>query len=217
MVYIYDILVNFNDSYLLDFFEWNLNDEIENIKKVRLYRVSTTCMDELVKNQVCVSSSFLAEIYKTCEVYTKNSIKTFAYVCLFSDGSRVIAIEWDSRGFSRAKSRLILEEEEDILEIAFDTDVYDLSYHCVCLEDVRFFLTRKELKMRKYLISEIEDAYQRKKYEKLKFLYEEYFEKKIHSYRQMKEELISSMRMFLDSKHLSLYEVLKLSHKKKTV
>lgn len=217
MVYIYDILVNFNDSYLFDFFEWNMNDEIENLKKVRLYRISSNCMDELIKNQICVSTSFLTEIYKTCEVYTKNSVKTFSYVCLFSDGSRVIAVEWDSKGLSEAKSKLILEEEEDVLEIVEDMEVYDLSYNVVQSEKNRFFLTRKELKMKKYLMSEIEEAYHSKKYEKLRFLYEEYFEKEIDSYQEMKESLFSSMDTFLDSKHLSLYELLRLSHKKKQV
>lgn len=217
MVYIYDILVNFNDSYLFDFFEWNLNDSIENLKKVRLYHISTNCMDELIENQVSVSTYFLEEIFKTCEVYTKNSVKTFPYVCLFSDGIRVIAIEFDSKGLSQEKSKLILEEEEDVLEIVEDMEVYDLSYHVVEKENNRFFLTRKELKMRKYLMSEIESAYHEKAYEKLKFLYEEYFEKEGMSYQTMKDDLLSSMTMFFDSKHVSLYEMLKLSHKRKQI
>lgn len=217
MVYIYDILVNFNDSYLFDFFEWNMNDSIENLKKVRLYHISTNCMDELIENQVCVSTYFLEEIFKTCEVYTKNSVKTFPYVCLFSDGIRVIAIEFDSKGLSQEKSKLILEEEEDVLEIVEDMEVYDLSYHVVEKENNRFFLTRKELKMRKYLMSEIESAYHEKAYEKLKFLYEEYFEKEGMSYQKMKDDLLSSMTMFFDSKHVSLYEMLKLSHKRKQI
>ena len=217
MVYIYDILVNFNDSYLFDFFEWNMNDGIENLKKVRLYRISTNCMNELIENQICVSSSFLEEIFKTCEVYTKNNVKTFPYVCLFSDGIRVMAIEFDSKGLSQEKSKLILEEEEDILEIVEDMEICNLSYNVVKKEKNRFFLTRKELKMKKYLISEIESAYHEKSYEKLKFLYQEYCEKEIHSYQKMKEELLSSMATFLDTKHVSLYEVLRLSHKKKQI
>ena len=217
MVYIYDILVNFNDSYLLDFFEWNMNDSIENLKKVRLYHISTNCMDELIENKVCVSNYFLEEIFKTCEVYTKNSIKTFPYVCLFSDGIRVLAIEFDSTGLSQEKSKLILEEEEDVLEIVEDMEVYDLSYNVVGREKTRFFLTRKEVKMRKYLMTEIESAYHEKSYEKLKFLYEEYFETEGVNYQRMKDELISSMAVFFDSKHVYLYEMLKLSHKRKQI
>ncbi|MCI8588221.1 MAG: DUF3603 family protein [Bacilli bacterium] len=217
MVYIYDILVNFNDSYLFDFFEWNMNDGIDNLKKVRLYRISSHSMDDLMKNQVCVDHSFLEEIFKTCEVYTKNSVRTFPYVCLFSDGIRVLAIEWSSDGVSSAKSKLILEEEEDVLEIVEDMKLYDLPYNVISLDLSRSFLTRKELKIRKYLKAEIEDAYHGGKYEKLKFLYGEYFEKEIDSYQRMEEELLASMEYFLDSKHVTLYELLRLSHKKKQV
>lgn len=217
MVYIYDILVNFNDSYLYDFFEWNLNDEIENIKKVKLYRVSTNCINDFIKNKVKVPISFLGEIYKTCEVYTKNSVKQLYYVTLFSDGKQVLAIEWDNKGYSICKSKLIVEEEEDVIELAQDMEIYSLDYEIIKKEDNRYFLTRKELKIRKYLTLEIEDAYKKKKHEKLKFMYEEYFEKKSNNYLSMKEELISSMKTFLDNKHFSLYELLRLSHKKKKV
>ena len=86
MVYIYDILVNFNDSYLLDFFEWNMNDSIENLKKVRLYHISTNCMDELIENKVCVSNYFLEEIFKTCEVYTKIVLRLFHMYVYFLMG-----------------------------------------------------------------------------------------------------------------------------------
>lgn len=217
MVYIYDILVNFNDSYLYDFFEWNLNDEIENIKRVKLYRVSTNCIKDLIENRVKVSISFLGEIYKTCEIYTKNNVKQLNYVTLFSDGEQVIAIEWDNKGYSVCKSKLIVEEEEDVIELAQDMKIYPLLYEIINKESNRNFLTRRELKIRKYLTLEIEDAYKKKKYKKLKFMYEEYFDKASNNYLSMKEELISSMQMFLNSKHLSLYELLRLSHKKNKV
>ena len=48
-------------------------------------------------------------------------------------------------------------------------------------------------------------------------MYEEYFDKTSNNYQSMKEELISSMQIFLNSKHFSLYELLRLSHKKKKV
>lgn len=217
MVYIYDILVNFSDSYLYDFYEWGLNDEIENLKKIGLFRISMETMDDLIDNKVQVTEEFLVKIFRTCEAYTKNSIQVIPYACLFSDGSRVLAVEWNSKGISECKSKLILEEEEDVLEVVMDSSPYDFSYQIVRAEKKRYFLTRKELKMKRYLISEINESYEDKKYEKLKFLYEEYFEKTGKDYQSMKNELIESMSDFLDAKHFSLYELLRLSHKKKQV
>ena len=37
MIYIYDILLNFCDlNELYDFYEWNPNDNIENIKRIKI-------------------------------------------------------------------------------------------------------------------------------------------------------------------------------------
>ena len=217
MITIYDILVNFSDSYLYDFYEWGVNDEVENLKKIGLFRISMKEMDEVIDNKIQVTEDFLLKIYRTCEAYTKNSIQVIPYACLFSDGSRVLAVEWDSKGVSQCKSKLILEEEAAVLEVVSDVSPCAFSYRIIRPEKNRFFLTRKELKMKRYLISEIKESYENKKYEKLKFLYEEYFEKEEKDYQIMKNQLLDSMNDFLDSKHFALYELLRLSHKKKQV
>lgn len=215
MIYVYDILVNFDDKYLLDFYEWNFQDEIENLKKVRLYHVTTDCLTNLLVNKVKISETFLTEIYNTCEMYTKNNFKKLPYVALFSDGLRVLALEFDQDGFSRCRSKLILEEEEEVLEVISNVEIYNFDYEILGMEKNKVFFTRKELKIKKYLSVEIEDAFEKKDYQKLKFLYEEYFDNYNDNYLKMKEELLSSMTDTLNEKHFSLYELVKLSNRKK--
>jgi len=45
MTYIYDILLNFNDSLLYEFYEWSSNDDIENMKKIKLVKVDKRDFD----------------------------------------------------------------------------------------------------------------------------------------------------------------------------
>ena len=79
------------------------------------------------------------------------------------------------------------------------------------------FLTRKEIKMRKYLINEIKDSYRNKNLNKLKFLYTEYFDDNESNPEVMVNSLIDTMTNDLDDKHINLYNLLCLSHKKKQV
>lgn len=215
MIYVYDILVNFDDKYLLDFYEWTFQDEIENLKKVRLYHVTTDCLTNLLGNKVKVSESFLTEIYNTCEMYTKNNFKKIPYVALFSDGIRVLAMEFSQDGFSRCRSKLILEEEEEVLDVIGSVEIYNFDYETLEREKNKNFFTRKELKIKKYLSIEIEDAFEKKDNQKLKFLYEEYFDNSSDNYLKMKEDLLNSMVDNLNEKHFSLYELVKLSNRKK--
>ena len=48
MIYIYDILLNFNTS-LIEFFEWEENDLIKYVKKLPIYKVSDDFLYNLKK------------------------------------------------------------------------------------------------------------------------------------------------------------------------
>ena len=61
MIYIYDILLNFNTS-LIEFFEWKENDLIKYIKKIPIYKVSDDFLYNLVNNEIKIESNFLNNI-----------------------------------------------------------------------------------------------------------------------------------------------------------
>ena len=46
MIYIYDVLLNFNTS-LIEFFEWEENDLIKYVKKLPIYKVSDDFLNEI--------------------------------------------------------------------------------------------------------------------------------------------------------------------------
>lgn len=218
MIYIYDILLNFCDcDTIYDFYEWNQSDTIENIKRIKLVHVKRDILDTLLSYNAKVDSEFLLKIFKTCEVYTSKKVRIMDYCCLFSDGNRVLAVEFNNDGIPIYKSKLLIDEEEEIAVLASNLELYPLNLKRgeKILEN-RFF-TRNEIVIRKYLMREIDECYHKKNYEKLRYLYEEYFEDESSSYQKMYHELISSMKDDLNQKHFNIYQLLRLTVKKKQV
>lgn len=58
MNYIYDILLNFHNM-LYDFYDWNLNDNIINVRKVPLFKISSNQLKEIKENVVKFDYNFL--------------------------------------------------------------------------------------------------------------------------------------------------------------
>ena len=218
MIYIYDILLNFCDNDLIyDFYEWDKDDEIENIKRIKLVHVTRNVFDNLLNFNGKMESDFLLKIYRTCEVYEGKKVKILDYCCLFSDGDRVIAIEFDRTGLTIFKSKLLLDEEDEIAVLASNLELSNINFDISDKVLNNRFLTRSEINIKRYLVREIEDSYRNKKYDKLKYLYQEYFDNTGLSYKDMKNELLKSMDVVIDNKHNELYKLLRLTKKKKQV
>lgn len=215
MIYIYDILLNFCDCDLIyDFYEWNQSDNIENIKRIKLIHIERNAFDNLLNYDGIIDDNFLLKIYRTCEVYTTKKVKIVDYACLFSDGDRVLAIEFNKEGRPIYKSKLLIEEEEEIAILASNLEKFIIDFNPKEKVLEKRFFTRNELTIRKYLMKEIEDSYNKKNYGKLKYLYQEYFDKENSGYSKMKEELLNSMKSSIDDKHKNMYQLLKLTKKK---
>ena len=117
MNYIYDILLNFHEIDY-DFYEWNVNDDIIHIRKIPFIKINRNLMSRIINYRFCVSSDFLKKISNRTEVFASKNIKIMKYVCLFSDGYEVIAVQFSDDGRKEKISKLLLDEKEDILEIA---------------------------------------------------------------------------------------------------
>ena len=218
MVYIYDILLNFCDNDLIyDFYEWSSNDNIENIKRIKIIRVERNVFEDLLNYECKIDNTFLVKLFRTCEVYQTKRIKVLDYAFLASDGNRVIALELDKEGNIVYKSKLLMDEEDEIANIANNLEITNLSYNRGKLVLKSRFFTRKELLIRNYLYHTIEDSYKNKQYDKLMFLYQELCDKYSSSYKEIRNELLISIKDKIDDKHIYLFNLLKLSTKKKQV
>ncbi len=215
MINIYDIILNFSDTRVYEFFEWDKKDDIEHIKKIPLFRVSATTLFDLLHKKVVVDNSFLQEIKNKTEVFTKDSEEIIEYACLFCDLSRVVAIEFTEKGVNLYKSFLLLDEEEELLDIASSLNNITLSYQIKKIIPHYEFLTRKEEFVRNYLIKDIKASYINKNYHKINYMYEECFPCNNKKIEEKYKELVDNLENNFTNKYLNLFQILKLSSKKK--
>lgn len=214
MITVYDLFLNFQEV-AFDFFEWTKQDSIEHFKKIPLVRVNTETVLDFLKKDVQVTKDFLKEIYRLTEKYDLTRLE---YACLFSDGKMVLAVEFSKDGYSIYKSRVLLEDEDEIVQYAKQEQEIEMKYQVIgdsVLNET--FFTRKERKVKNFLEKEILKSFELHEQSKLQYLFLEYFDEVEDDLLIMKTKLLNSMKCSLNQKHFNLYELLLLLSKKKKV
>jgi len=216
MGYIYDILVNFNEKEIYEFFEWDKNDNIEHLRKTPIFKVRTKVFNDFKNNYVKISQTFLNKIKSKTEKFTSQSIGMIEYCAIITDGMDLVVIEFDSEGISILKSSMLLDEAEDTLEESDLLDVTEIDY-TVINEKItnNRFTTRHENEVLNYISHEINHLIKKKQHNKLKYLYYEWFNKKENNINLVIDELKNILEQEFSSKHNSFFELLKLSNMKK--
>ena len=214
MVYIYDIIINLtDDNRILEFFEWNEHDSIEHVKKIPLFKVSTNFIDDIISHEIKVDSKFLESIKNYTELFDIKTKKIMEYATLVSDGSKVIALEFSENGKVLYRSNLLLDEEEEILDIVENLDEKEIKYKKLKPRNINHFLTRKELFIKNYLLKDLKSSYKKKDINKIKYLYEECFDKKDST--DCYNELVDDINNNFSDKHKKLFEILTMKEVKK--
>lgn len=217
MINVYDIVLNLLDSNrIYESFEWSNKDNIEHIKKIPIVRVNTNTLDDIINNIIVIEKPFLEQIYKKSEVYEKNNISIIDYGVLFTDKNKVIAVEFNKEGKSLFKSSLLLDEEDEILDLSNEIKLQNINYKVIKKSKSNDYLTREEEFRKNYLIKEVKNSYKNKKYEKIKYLYEEIYPKDNKNIFDKYQILLDSITNNYNYDHNRLYKILRLSHKKKT-
>lgn len=213
MNYIYDILVNFNDGdRLIEFFEWNETDLFEHIKKIPIYRISSKQMQEICNNKIILDKEHLIRIKSKTQLYNNADIK---YALIVTDLNKAIALEFNNQGEVISRSTFLLDEEESIIEEAYNFKEELLKYELSDEYKIDYYLTRKELFKKNYLLKELNFLEKNKDYEKLNYLYEEIFKKDNLTYKERILRLIENIKNNYNFKHNELYEIIRLTYTKK--
>lgn len=208
MNYVYDVLLNFNKE-MYEFYDWNLDDYISHIRKILVFRVDNKTMSDLVNNSIVVDSDFLIKISNRTEMFTKQNVKIINYAALFTNGSFVIGIKFDKNGEIIGRSKLLIDEELDILDSALDMNEYNLKYKVINTNKNEFFKTRKEVFIEKYISKKLNEVKDNK--EMLKYLYYECFNEKNTDFRKMLPKLNKSLINNWDSFYNKVYNFFKLT------
>ena len=215
MIYVYDVVLNL-DSNLIEYFEWEEKDNIKYIRKIPFYKISKTTMNDFIKNNVVVDKEFLDKIYDKCKL-EDNYNNDYKYLCLFTDGNLILGVSFNKNGENKLISRLLLDEEEEILLLGNRLSLTNVNYSVKsCKGELeKTNLTRNEEKIKKTLEKELKSLYEQNLVDKLNYFYFEYFNKINNNKDLCYKELIDSINNNFNNKHVNLYNIIKMSYEHK--
>lgn len=216
MIYIYDILLNWTkEERLNEFYEWNLEDDLEHIKKIPIIRVSEVMLKDLLTSKVKIDKTFLFKIKCKTESYFHNDIDVIDYAVIVTTLKKALAIELDDEGNVIYRSALLLDEEDEVLEIGEELTRMDIDYKVKNKNNKVLYLTRKEEEEKKFLIKEIRKIKQNREESKLNYLYKEFFSDELNDFNSKIKVLETEISKEYSSFHNRIYKLLKLSTIKK--
>lgn len=216
MIYVYDLVLNFNNNYY-EFYEWRKDDIIYHIKRIHLIKVDSKTYNEIFDNVVVFSSEFLLSLFNKCEYYNNRSVDTIPYAFIITDSYRAMGLFLDNEGKIVKYSSLLLDEEEYILDLCDKMASIKLDYQIIEKRIKHEFQTRLERHIIKYIRKDLNDDYEKKDINKLKYLYYEYFNKQSDDIDLIYHSLLNELDKDLNEKHYNLYNLIKLSYSGKTV
>ena len=216
MVYIYDILLNFNkECELYDFFEWEMSDNIVHVKKIPIFKTSTRVLEEISSNGFRIAKDFLLKIKNVSELYCNKKVEKLLYACIFTDGSVAMAFGFNSLGNIIFKSKMLIDEEDEAIDIAEKLSVIQFEYELNGKKFDDSFLTRNDKSVKRFLQNEIKESYKVRDLDKLKYIYVEYFDNNKDDINLIYRELIRSLEIGVNDKHNNIYNLLKLACSRK--
>lgn len=205
MNFIYDIVLNFNKDFY-NFFEWNKNDNIINVKKIPIFLIDNDTFTSMKYDNVIVSKDFIDLIRDKTYTYTRSKL---GISCLISNNKEVIAVLFNDNGNLIKRSSLMLDEEEEVLDEIENDSLYKINIikrRKVNIENVNRNIKEKKDFLIKYINKETNDI-------NLKYLYYDYFEKDENNIKTIKNDLIKEIKNNWNKKLNNFYDTVKIFKK----
>lgn len=209
MNYIYDILLNLQEQ-LYEFYDWNTGDAIDHIRKIPLYKITSKNLNELKNYQFVLDIRDMENIKDRAEVFQTKGIEAIPYAFLASDGLEVIGFECNHQGKVIGKSKLLVDEETEVLEVVERISEKTLHYQKLELQRQNIFKTRRESEIENYIYEELRNL-KNENLEKLKYLYYECFNEKKENKKEMIKMLEKSLKENWSEIYPKVYSFFKLT------
>lgn len=206
MIYIYDLTLNFNDR-LYDFYDWKDTDSITHYRKIPLIKLSDKKYDKFLNNKVVVDEELLSLVRDKAQQYKGRMLKTVKYAFVLTNGFDAFAVMLDDSGTSVKKSKLVIGEELEVIDLANNLKVKDVSFNIVCKDNFVNKFTRDEELIINDVVSKINDH--KDNLELLKYLYYEW-NNKIYVGKSCYDDLIKDITSQYSDKLNKLNEILNL-------
>ena len=192
-----------------EFYEWEEKDNVEFIKKIPLFRVTTECLKDNLKYQTKFDSSLVEQIKEKTIVKgsAENNLNTF----ILSDTKNALALEVNEEGRVVSRSKLLPSDELNLSEVMFTMKESTLHYEK--LEKYQNSKTLRKIREIKKLIQhEIDTLYEEKNESKLKYLYYEWMNRNDNNIDTIYKEMTSSLQKGYDENLKRVYDFIKLSY-----
>lgn len=216
MKFIYDILLNLNDR-LYEFYEWDTDDDIEYFKKIPLFKLEAEAYKNIEIGSIIDDRKFLDSIYNISEIYDNKRVRLVNYVCLFTNGKDVIGTLLNKNGKVIMVSKLYIDEEVEVLDVAYNMNETPLSIingNIIKIEN-NYFLTRAEERKKTFLTKELNELYTNRNIVKLKYLYYECSNEIADDLDIIYDRIRSFLNNEWNDRHEELYNLVRLSYSKK--
>ncbi|HIS12320.1 MAG TPA: hypothetical protein IAB40_04330 [Candidatus Onthocola stercoravium] len=206
MNFYYDIVVNFQENNYM-FYEWAESDVLEYIKRVPIFQVTTKVLRDLINNNIEVDKEFLDSIYNK----TKLKKGFLEYVSLFVSKNGAIVLEFASDGKVIARSGLQVNDECNVMEVIYTLPIFRLEYKVLNRLELNKDL-RLESTIKDFINLEINTLYKNKEWEKIVFLYNEWFLKSDPNVGEMVQEMQNRLKGEITDREFRIYNLIKLSY-----
>ncbi len=196
MNYVYDVVLNFTYP-LIDFYEWNNDDNIENVKKIPLFRINNKQFYEIKNYNYKLNN--IDNIKNMTKLFNK---KTYLTCAIYIDDEETLAIKYDEKGNVIGKSSLLIDEEVEILSNYDLLPISNLDYELLCKDNLKYTVTRKQRKILNFIINEIKNT---NDIDKLKYISYEC----LNEINISKKSLISKINNTWNDKYYKIYDIFK--------
>ena len=213
MNYYYDVILNWNELRAYDFYEWNDFDSLELMRKIPLIKIKHKTFLDFLTHHIKVDPNFLEIIKDKTLISDKKDLKRIEYAALFTDTKNVFAIEFNKEGKSISRSKLLLDDELNVLEVIYGLKETNMEYELEERLPIDHTL-RQEKEAKRLIEIEIKNLYENKEVAKLKYLYYEYKKEKVEDINYIYENIMHDLDTKFNKEILKLYYIIKLSYHK---
>ena len=206
MNFYYDLVLNFLDTNYL-FYDWDEFDNIEYIKKIPIFQVTSKRFKEMYQYNGKVTLEFLKEL-EDKTILKKDKLK---YACIIADKNNAMALEFASDGNIIARSSLMLKDEISLLEYLYTIPISDIEFVKEQVLKINNDI-RKCQKIKKFIMTELKRLEEENNIAKLKFLYLEWFNEKEDDLTKIKQRMTKRLAKGINEEEIHIYNIIKLSY-----
>lgn len=187
MNYYYDVLLNFSENEVWNFYEWEETDPLLFAKKIPLFRVSFEVIQDFLKFYICLDSDFVKQIAHKAVFQEKEDIyATF----LVSDAKNSFAVKVNEEGSVEGISKLMIRDDNNLNEFMYTLPIREINYEIQERRERKTSFRQYE-KMIESILKELKDLKDENGFHKLKYLYYECFQKEESDMEKMYQEMVA--------------------------